>query len=487
MNYIIHSPSKIGVYVQTKNCKAIKQVKQEIGASAICNFQMFNLSTLKASFVLKVDGKIWGNDGTNYWGYGWNKNDTKLSFDTANHISKYDNFAACILVAKDSKAITKPSYPAAIGGVRGRTCIGRKANGDIVIYCWKDGTRGACRLEALGQKMIALGCIDAIAFDGGGSTQLSCPDGDVLTSRVIYNFFYVTMQDSKDKPTVDVDECPYIEPNVLIRRGSRGDGVKWLQWQLNKWGAKLAVDGIFGNGTQAALTSFQKDAGLVIDGICGNATRKALLSRSNAAQNTEDKSIYIQTLKNKRNQMLDYIEKRVGDLYVYGSQGQLASDSIINWSKRCFPAYTTDARAKRMKQYVRDVKKNPQGETLRCYDCSGLFWAAENEVELPLASYDVDDSTAAALYNQYCIHIKKSELRPLDLVFNTALTHMAVVGRDGKIYEAAGSDIGVVVNDSVDDRIVQSIYGKKYGTAEKYQKDPWTKFGRLKIYENILD
>ena len=64
---------------------------------------------------------------------------------------------------------------------------------------------------------------------------------------------------------------------------------------------------------------------------------------------------------------------------------------------------------------------------------------------------------------------------------------MAVVGRDGKIYEAAGSDIGVVVNDSVDNRIVQSIYGKKYGTAEKYQKDPWTKFGRLKIYENILD
>ena len=58
MNYIIHSPSKIGVYVQTKNCKAIKQVKQEIGASAICNFQMFNLSTLKASFVLKVYGKI---------------------------------------------------------------------------------------------------------------------------------------------------------------------------------------------------------------------------------------------------------------------------------------------------------------------------------------------------------------------------------------------------------------------------------------------
>ena len=102
-------------------------------------------------------------------------------------------------------------------------------------------------------------------------------------------------------------------------------------------------------------------------------------------------------------------------------------------------------------------------------------------------SYDVDDSTAAALYNQYCIPIKKSELRPLDLVFNAALTHMAVVGRDGKIYEAAGSDIGVVVNNSVDDRIVQSIYGKKYGTAEKYRKDPWTKFGRLKIYENILD
>lgn len=71
---------------------------------------------------------------------------------------------------------------------------------------------------------------------------------------------------------------PYDEPVALLKRGMKGNGVRWLQYQLNEKGHyKLIIDGIFGPKTQAALMDFQNQHGLVIDGICGPATRMALL------------------------------------------------------------------------------------------------------------------------------------------------------------------------------------------------------------------
>ncbi len=68
----------------------------------------------------------------------------------------------------------------------------------------------------------------------------------------------------------------YKEPNTNLRLGSRGEGVKWMQSYLVKWGYTIAVDGIFGKNTQAALMAFQKSAGIDVDGICGKMTRKRL-------------------------------------------------------------------------------------------------------------------------------------------------------------------------------------------------------------------
>lgn len=71
---------------------------------------------------------------------------------------------------------------------------------------------------------------------------------------------------------------PYDEPVAAIKRGQKGNGVRWLQYQLNEKGHyKLIVDGIFGPKTQAALMDFQNQYGLVIDGICGPVSRMALL------------------------------------------------------------------------------------------------------------------------------------------------------------------------------------------------------------------
>lgn len=70
---------------------------------------------------------------------------------------------------------------------------------------------------------------------------------------------------------------PYTEPSQSIRLGDKGEGVKWLQYELNRKGYILNTDGDAGNLTIGALLDYQKKhPELEMDGVCGKETRKAL-------------------------------------------------------------------------------------------------------------------------------------------------------------------------------------------------------------------
>ena len=66
-----------------------------------------------------------------------------------------------------------------------------------------------------------------------------------------------------------------------VKYGNTGTYVKKAQEYLNKFGASLDVDGIFGNLTLSAVKSFQKSNDLVVDGIIGPNTWAALKSVKN--------------------------------------------------------------------------------------------------------------------------------------------------------------------------------------------------------------
>lgn len=72
------------------------------------------------------------------------------------------------------------------------------------------------------------------------------------------------------------DINPYRRTSNLMKMGSRGESVKWLQWELNKRGANLKIDGIFGQQTKLSVLLYQKDHSLVQDGIVGRCTLKSL-------------------------------------------------------------------------------------------------------------------------------------------------------------------------------------------------------------------
>lgn len=69
---------------------------------------------------------------------------------------------------------------------------------------------------------------------------------------------------------------PYQLTKRSLTTGSKGESVKWLQYELNEHGANLTIDGVFGNQTKLAVLLFQKDYGLTQDGIAGPKTFAAL-------------------------------------------------------------------------------------------------------------------------------------------------------------------------------------------------------------------
>ena len=64
----------------------------------------------------------------------------------------------------------------------------------------------------------------------------------------------------------------------MVAYGSSGSAVKELQEALNRHGYGLAVDGIFGEKTKAAVRSYQKKNGLKLDGIAGEETWGSLMN-----------------------------------------------------------------------------------------------------------------------------------------------------------------------------------------------------------------
>lgn len=63
---------------------------------------------------------------------------------------------------------------------------------------------------------------------------------------------------------------------TTLRHGDRSQAVRNLQKSLNQHGAKLNVDGDYGNATEHAVRAYQIKVGLVADGVAGSKTLSAL-------------------------------------------------------------------------------------------------------------------------------------------------------------------------------------------------------------------
>ena len=76
-----------------------------------------------------------------------------------------------------------------------------------------------------------------------------------------------------------------------LRRGYTGDDVVTVQQRLKELGYYTgSIDGVYGSGSIAAATAFQKNNGLKVDGLTGQSTYAALFSSSAVAAGSSSSS-----------------------------------------------------------------------------------------------------------------------------------------------------------------------------------------------------
>ena len=105
-----------------------------------------------------------------------------------------------------------------------------------------------------------------------------------VKDRTWKNWAKLPFIDYGDNTSVQLSPTATVAPFTLgsrsLKKGSTGSDVKTLQELLNQLAIVtpvLAVDGDFGNKTEAAVKSFQKKADIKQDGIYGDETHKALM------------------------------------------------------------------------------------------------------------------------------------------------------------------------------------------------------------------
>ena len=189
-------PIKIQFYNNTSK-KSIAQVKNELGCDIIFNGSLFDMTTYVPCCDIKIDGKILSNDQYSYWGYGWNNDELPYMISSAN-INQVDNYISCIWAITKGKKETLNNNASGVGGSRARTAFGFTAEGKIVVLCTADKD-GALTLTQTRDKLFENGCVDGIILDGGGSSQMICPDGKVTRSRKVSNFICVWLAETGSK------------------------------------------------------------------------------------------------------------------------------------------------------------------------------------------------------------------------------------------------------------------------------------------------
>lgn len=94
-----------------------------------------------------------------------------------------------------------------------------------------------------------------------------------------------TTQDTTSTKTYPYGKVSSTSGN--LSNGSRGEGVKALQYALNELGfgnsGTQSLDGVFGAGTANAVKAFQKAMGISADGIVGPATKKKFAEQGYAS------------------------------------------------------------------------------------------------------------------------------------------------------------------------------------------------------------
>lgn len=202
--------------------RVAQQVKDAVGCDDIFNASFYgSYETEDGSatykwpvFHLKTEGSVKKDPGYQTYGLSWMtpSADQPLNFGVKLVQNEEDNWISGYILLSPEHDMNAPidrEIPS-FSTKRGRTLVGVKENGDIVIYCSKDDY-GADALNATQcrLKMHDLGCQYAIMLDGGGSSQCDCDTGEYIrSSRAVCDYLCIWLYTDEELEAMEKPEEP---------------------------------------------------------------------------------------------------------------------------------------------------------------------------------------------------------------------------------------------------------------------------------------
>ncbi|HZJ83636.1 MAG TPA: peptidoglycan-binding protein [Clostridia bacterium] len=283
----------------------------------------------------------------------------------------------------------------------------------------------------------------------------------------------------------------------LLKLGSRGSSVTQLQQTLkNKGFLNGSADGIFGNMTHSAVTSFQKAAKISADGIVGAGTWAALegqVSSSGSSSSDNSTSSSGSLKQGHRGSRVTTLQQRLKDLgYLSGSAdgifGPATRRAVVSFQKD--NGLTTDgiAGAKTIAKLDNPAKKgsgsstdsdrgSSKGQDVVNYAMKFLGYAYQYGSQGP-NSFDCSGFTHY-VYKQFGINISassvaqrsvgtavsKSDLKLGDLVCFKNGNHVGIYIGGGNFIHASTYKTGVKISNLNDGK-----YPQRYVTARRLLK-----------------
>lgn len=217
--------------------ESIRNAYKRTGCDVIINANFFDMKTGATQGHVTDEGKVISKTG-NPFGYAFvDKKWAEFSYN--NNVNAPDFVSGTPVLLRngqDDNNSKDPSLSITSKVKRGRTAIGNNSN-QLIIRCIPDNWRYPRKTtKELAKEMRALGCINAINLDGGGSTQYITPWSEYVSGRPVDGFIAIWLKARpKDDKPLEVDE------NIIhvVKRGETLSGIGRL-YGLSYW--KIATD-----------------------------------------------------------------------------------------------------------------------------------------------------------------------------------------------------------------------------------------------------
>lgn len=107
---------------------------------------------------------------------------------------------------------------------------------------------------------------------------------------------------------------PFRHNVPTLEESSWGEAVVILQQALNRWGANLTLDGVFGTCTKFEVLRFQRQRGLMIDGIVGSRTWNELFKSAHTIRLSELLRTYNPRMSEHHIAALEWLQEQISTI-----------------------------------------------------------------------------------------------------------------------------------------------------------------------------